>query len=66
MHKLGQELRKKRKEKGWTQAELANKALVHRTTYVKYERGVTEPSLEVLCRLADILNTTIDALLGRE
>ena len=40
--------------------------MVHRSTYTKYELGVVEPSLKVLCRMADVLECTTDALLGRQ
>ena len=66
MDKLGEELRKRRQERGLTQNKMAAQLLIHRTTYVKYEREDVEPSLETLCRLADLLGCTTDALLGRE
>ena len=66
MDKLGEELRKRRQERGLTQNKMGAQLLIHRTTYVKYERGDVEPSLETLCRLADLLGCTTDALLGRE
>ena len=66
MRVFGEKLREKRKEKGMTQQAIAAQLDIHRTTYVRYEQGDVEPSLEILCRLADLLEITTDALLGRE
>ena len=59
-------LRHWRKERGYTQQQMAKFLSVHRSTYTKYELGTVEPTLEALCRLADVLECTTDALLGRE
>ena len=66
MYKLGEELRKRRQQRGLTQEKMAMRVEVHRTTYVRYERGDVQPSLETLCRLAEVLECTTDTLLGRE
>ena len=63
---LSNYLRQWRKRLGYTQQEMAAFLSVHRTTYTKYELGVVEPPLEVLCRMADLLGCTTDALLGRK
>ena len=66
MRFVGDRLRQQRKEKGYTQQQMAEQLMVHRTTYTKYELDVVEPSLTILCRIADVLACTTDALLGRE
>ena len=66
MDVLGKRLLKRRKELGRTQRWMAKQLNVDRTTYTKYERGSTEPSLENLCRLAEILDCSADWLLGGE
>ena len=63
---LGHYLRQWRKNLRYTQQEMADFLSVHRTTYTRYERGVIAPPLEVLCRMADLMGCTTDALLGRE
>ena len=63
---LSNYLRQWRKRLGYTQQEMADFLMVHRTTYTKYELGVVDPPLEVLCRMADLLGCTTDALLGRK
>lgn len=35
------------------------------TTYVNYEKGLREPTSEVLIELADFFETTVDFLVGR-
>ncbi len=36
------------------------------STYKNYELGRSEPSIEILTRIADYFNVTIDYLVGRE
>lgn len=62
---LGERLRAWRKERGITQDQMAARLIVHRTTYLRYESDQSEPPLETLCRIADILSCTTDDLLGR-
>ena len=55
-----------RKQRGYTQAELANKLGISRSTYANYESGNRSPDLEMLERISDILNCTLDELFGRK
>ena len=57
-------LRKLRKETGYTCESLGALVGVQKSAMSKYERGDIQPSQEVLKRLADILDTTTDYLLG--
>ena len=52
-------------ENKYTQLELADKVGCNQTAIGKYERGDLEPNLEVLFKLSQIFNCTIDYLLGR-
>lgn len=52
---FGKRLRKLREEKGWTQEELADKAGMHFTYIGQIERGVRNPSLINLYKLARAL-----------
>ena len=63
---LGEYLLAWRLENGYTQRQMADWLSVHRTSYTKYETGVIDPPLATLCRMADIVGCTTDALLGRE
>lgn len=63
---FAQNLRKYRKICGMTQKALAKELHYSHTAIANYESGRNEPSLSDLCRLADILGVSTDALLGRE
>jgi len=52
---LGKTIMERRKDLGITQARLAELADVNINTLYKLERGQTNPTLEVLVRIADIL-----------
>lgn len=53
-----------RKRLHWTQADVASRIGVDRSTYTKYENGQSEPSLDMIQRLADLFDVSIDALIG--
>lgn len=63
---LGENLRRLRDKKQLQQKELAAAVGISPSALCNYENGDREPSLEVVGRLADALDVTIDALLGRE
>lgn len=53
-----------RKERGLTQAELAQRVHLQRSTLSGYETEGKEPNFETLCALADYFDVTTDYLLG--
>lgn len=55
-----------RVEKGLYQKDIASFLGVDRTTYVKYERGDSEPSFEIISKLANFFEVSIDYLLGND
>ena len=59
-----EQLRILRKRDGWTQAEVAAKLGVDRSTYAKYENGQSEPNFEMLQKLADLFRSSADFLIG--
>lgn len=59
-------IKRLRTEKGLNMRETANLLNIPYTTYVNYEKGTREPNSEMLVRLADFYNTTVDYLLERE
>ena len=61
---ISERLIQKRKEAGLKQAELARRIGVGRDSYNRYERRGSQPSLDILARIATELNTTTDYLLG--
>ena len=54
-----------RQKSGLTQREVAQFLGVDRTTYVKYERGDSEPNFDTILKLADFFDTTTDYILGK-
>lgn len=53
-----------RKSKLMTQVELAEAIGVRPPTVSGYEIGHNEPSLEILCRISNVLDVSTDCLLG--
>lgn len=66
MVSLSIHLKQARKRAGYTQEQLAEKVGVSRAAIARYEAGEIEPSLKTLMLLSDALNSSTDALLGRE
>lgn len=66
-HKIGDTISQLRKEKGWTQAELANKLQVSDKAVSKWESNKGEPSIEFLPILAQLFDVSLDYLMtGKE
>ena len=63
---LPRNLRQLREMRGLTQAELGSRADMGAASVSHFETGQRIPSLESVIRLADALNVSVDALLGRE
>jgi len=59
---FGKRLKELRKQKGWTQKELANKLDIRYSHLNKYESGMHAPPLEKLIQLADIFEVSLDYL----
>jgi len=62
---LATNVRKLRKEAGISQEELAFQCEIDRTYISKVERGVANPSLLILARIAEILNVETQELIKR-
>ena len=63
--KLYENLSALRKSHNYTQAQIAKKLNVTRQTVSKWEMGISEPSLDLLDKLADIYECSVDELMGR-
>ncbi len=55
-----------RKLNGLTQRQIADYLNIAQPSYIRYENGTSEPSLENLVKLADCFDVSVDYLLGRE
>lgn len=60
---LAHNIRELRVEHGTTQEELALTAGLDRSYVSQIERAVGNPSLQVLCKLAEVLKVDVSALL---
>ena len=58
-------LRALREEKGYTQQEFADKLGVTQQSYARWESGVSEPRIEILIKIADFYNISLDLLCNR-
>lgn len=61
---FGQNLIKYRKLCNFTQQQVADILSLNRTTYTKYETGVSEPSFEILKKICAIYGVDVNAILG--
>lgn len=60
---FGLRLKELRKQKGWTQKQLANQIDIRFSQLNKYECGMHVPPIEKLIQLSDILGVTLDYLM---
>ena len=49
-----------------TQDELSQRVGITRFTYSNYENGKTQPDFDILIKIADLYNVSLDYLLGRQ
>lgn len=61
---LNENLSRIRRERGLTQESLAIKLNVVRQTVSKWENGTAVPAADMLCRIADALDASVEELLG--
>ncbi|WP_374788052.1 helix-turn-helix domain-containing protein [Lactococcus lactis] len=66
MSVFAEQLKTLRKINGITQKELAEKLKIKQNSYSDWENGKSEPNIEMLVRLADYFDVSVDYLLGRK
>ncbi len=59
---FGDRLKTMRKQKSWTQKELAGMLNIGLSQFNKYESGMHIPPIEKLIQLSDLFDTTVDYL----
>lgn len=62
---LSERLKQCRKEKGLTQGQVAIYCDITEKTYQNYELMTREPKLEILIKIADLFDVSLDYLVGR-
>lgn len=63
---IGNNIKKLRQKYELTQEELAAKLGVSRSAMGNYERETRQPDIDMLIKMADTFNITIDELVGRK
>ena len=63
---FGENLKILRKEKGFSQEQLATRLNVVRQTISKWEKGISVPDAELLIQLAEVLDVEVSELLGKK
>ena len=58
-------LREIRKKRGITQVKLSMDLNISQNSISRYEKGLREPDLATLIRIADYFHVSVDYLLGR-
>ena len=62
---LSSRLKHCRKEKGLTQGQVASYCDITEKAYQNYELMTREPKLEIIIRIADLFDVSVDYLVGR-
>ena len=62
---FGQRFQRLRKAKGFTQEQIAERVNISYQAVSKWENDITSPVISILGELANILEVTVDELLGR-
>lgn len=61
---FSERLRELRKKENFTQVEVAEKLGISQPAYASWERGVKKPTQENLVKIAQVLNVSVDYLVG--
>ena len=63
---LGNNVRRLREAKGWSQEVFAEKANLHRTYISGIERGIRNPTLTIIFKIADALGVEPAIIINRK
>lgn len=63
---FGARIREQRKRQGWTMKQLGQMLELAESTISGYENEIRRPDTDVLLRLAELFDVSIDYLLGRD
>ena len=64
--KLAEKIMALRKQRGWSQEELAQQLSVSRQSVSKWESGASAPDLDKILKMSEIFDVSTDALLKEE
>ncbi len=60
---IGNRIKRLRQERGWSQAQLGQRLGVHQKQISGYERGVHVPSAEMLAKISEVFDVSLDYLI---
>ncbi|GAB3700218.1 helix-turn-helix domain-containing protein [Mariniluteicoccus flavus] len=60
---IGEQIKTLRKERGWSQADLATKIVGDAGQISRYENGKITPSVEAIVKFAELFDVSVDYLL---
>lgn len=63
---FSEKLKEKRKSKGYIQEQMSKLLDIGQSAYAKWENGRTEPNFEMLLKLADLFDVSLDWFFGRD
>ena len=66
MYIMKNNIKNVREQRNITQKECADSLGISLRAWQTYEQGVSEPKQELLCKIADMFNVSLDYLLGRD
>ena len=66
VEKFCKRLIEERKNAKITQVKMASMLGISQPSYIRYENGTSEPNLTNLIKISDILEVSVDYLLGKE
>ena len=66
MIRIGKKLKELRLSESLTQQQLADLLQISRVNYTRYETDVNRPDYELLVKLADFYEVSLDEIFGRE
>lgn len=64
MSTLGTRIQELRKQKTWSQQQLADKIKISKSQMIRYETKNVQPPANILNKLADVLGTSVDFLIS--
>ncbi len=62
---IGSRITLLRKEKKWSQIELAKNINASREIISRYERNESVPSIDMIIKIADVFGVTVDYMIGQ-
>lgn len=66
MNKISIILKQLRNEKRYTQKQIAEDLKISPTGYAGYEQGIREPDIDMLIKISDYFEVSLDYLVGRK